>query len=871
MNRRVLATDLDGTLVPLEGNTRNQQDLLRLTTCLQKSGIALGFVTGRHFQSVQRAMRDWGLPQPDWIICDVGTSIFARNSSREYELVEEYYHHQDAIVSSLPIDDLRRQLQSISGLRLQEEEKQGRFKLSFYTAGDRLGEIVSQIRHRLDYAGDPYSVIHSVDPFHGDGLIDLLPMGVSKAYALRWWINKLGQDDDEIVFAGDSGNDYAALTAGYRSILVGNADRHLAREIYEYHRQACWNNRLFLANQSATSGLVEGAAWFGLFDHSTHEDRQAIQKLGATCVDHKTTHFRVWAPKSERVEVEITDDFGSRSHPLEKQGHGYFAGQIQNCAAGSCYQYLLNGELKRPDPVSRFQPAGVHGASQVVDVNRFPWTDQAWKGVRKRDLVIYELHIGAFTQAGNFQAALDRLPELIDLGVTAIEIMPVAQSPGRWNWGYDGVNLYAPRQTYGQPEDFKAFVDACHSQGLAVILDVVYNHLGPEGNYLSDFGPYFSDRHGTPWGEAFNFDGASSEQVRRFIVDNVVYWLDEYHLDGLRLDAVHFMLDESGTTILDEIRLAVARYQASTPRQLHMIAEANVYDRELLTDKGKRPAYDGIWCDCLMHSIYSNALPELRLTHRTYQGAGDLAESLEHGFLYYACENRPQRVESTRREEFNAADRSAFVTALQTHDAVGNHPHGKRLHHLSSKDYQKAAAALILLYPSIPMIFMGEETASESPFPFFADFEDPRLRIAVEEGRAKEYPQHLWGSVMSPGDAETFQRAKCYDPAHFDPEVFAWYRDLLTIRKQGIREGWLSAHCMSTAYDSEQQIFSIRFACNPCGHVWVHSRLGAASPRSREDSVRLRIDGEILLSSHPTTVSDGYVALAVDQAIVSRW
>ena len=295
----------------------------------------------------------------------------------------------------------------------------------------------------------------------------------------------------------------------------------------------------------------------------------------------------------------------------------------------------------------------MHGESQVFDPDSFAWTDQQWLGIAKRDLVIYELHVGAFTAAGTFRAAIERLHELVELGITAIEIMPVAQSPGRWNWGYDGVGLFAVRNTYGAPDDFKAFVDACHEQGIAVLLDVVYNHLGPEGNYLGDFGPYFSRKHRTPWGEAFNYDGRHAPRVRRFVIENALRRLDEYHLDGLRLDAAHFMFDDSDPHILGQLRDEVARFAGQKGRTLHLMAETNVYDHRLLaTGDTGRSGFDAIWCDCLMHAVYSHGVPDVRLTSRKYAGAPDIAEALERGFLYTGpVMTRRDRLTGRRRKE----------------------------------------------------------------------------------------------------------------------------------------------------------------------------------------------------------------------------
>lgn len=515
-----------------------------------------------------------------------------------------------------------------------------------------------------------------------------------------------------------------------------------------------------------------------------------------------------WASKCKSVSVELQRGAKWHSFPLSRQDDGYFHGLL-DWANGdpkcrdSQYRFLLNGERRRPDPVSRLQPHGVHGPSQLVDDRQFEWTDAQWQGVSKGDLVIYELHIGAFSLGGTFRSAIERLDSLVELGVTAIELLPVAQSAGRWNWGYDGVQIYAVRETFGGPDELRALVDACHARGLAVIMDVVYNHLGPEGNYLGDFGHYFSRRHRTPWGEAFNFDEKHALHVRRFVIENALYWLRDYHLDGLRLDAVHFMFDESESPILDDIREAVADYDRSVTREIHLIAEANIFDDDLLSH-GRSAPYDAIWCDDLMHSIYSTEVNDVQLTPRTYDGLADVAEALNHGYLYRIP--KATRVASGERTRFvppaDGTYLNSLVTALQTHDSVGNHPHGKRLHELTSPQFQAAAAALMLLYPTIPLMFMGEETATDARFPFFADFEDPALRRAVDRGRRHEYPDHQWDGAVLPSDPRAFHDANLEGATH-DETMRGWYRSLLEIRRVWRQSDILTAGSLTVDWSSD--------------------------------------------------------------------
>lgn len=864
----VLATDLDGTFIPLDRDSQNRSDLQTLTSQFESHGIPLIFVTGRHFESVTHAIQEFQLPLPEWIICDVGTSIFQRQDSGTFTPVTAYQEYQDQIIASMPIEVLRERLQKIPGLRLQEQQKQGRFKLSFYAEAAQLEALVSLIQDDLDRSNAPYSIIHSVDPFNGDGLIDLLPATVSKAHALEWWSETYHLNPEDIVFAGDSGNDFTALTAGYRTILVGNADRDLAQRVYNLHRGAGWDNRLCLARGKATTGVLEGCRWFGLAE----PDKIPTKRLGATPVTANETYFRVWAPLRNSTVVEIHNKDTTSQCELTRDTEGYFSGTLANVHPGTRYQYCLDHTVTRPDPTSRYQPEGVHGVSQIIDPANFPWTDQNWRGVKKQDLIIYELHVGSFTQAGTFRAAIESLPELLDLGVTAIELMPVAQSPGQWNWGYDGVDLFAVRNTFGSVDDFKAFVDACHAAGLAVILDVVYNHLGPEGNYLSEFGPYFSKKHHTPWGEALNYDGPDCQHVRQYMVDNALYWLEEFHLDGLRMDAVHYMYDDNQPTILDQIRKAVTKHAASVNWPTHLIAETNVFNHDLLTQSEERAAYDAIWCDCLMYSIYSHVVPDLSLTHRAYHGAQDLAETLQHGYVYAGTES--DRVSASQRTTHHPEDEqrnyfASLVVALQTHDSVGNHPHGSRIHHLTSKQFQKAAAGLVLLYPGIPLVFMGEEFAVDSPFSFFADFEDATLRNDVDRGRTENDPPHIKSDTVLPSDARAFYQTKINDSGRRDREMFDWYRQLIQLRKQGIAEGWLTTARMTSEYNEEQQLFTLRYTHKESG-VLIQARL-TPQDTPQIDPVYVADSGTVLLSSEPLSdIKEGFL-LQANHTVISSF
>ena len=583
----------------------------------------------------------------------------------------------------------------------------------------------------------------------------------------------------------------------------------------------------------------------------------SYKTYGAIPVSQSETQFRVWAPKAKKLSVELikrTDDQEPvvASHSLERNTSGVFSGTANDCPAGTLYRYKLDGNMGRPDPRSRFQPFGVHGPSQVVDPDSFKWSDGSWAGVAKRDLVIYEMHVGSFTLEGNYTSAIERLDELVQLGITAIEVLPLSQTPGRWNWGYDGVNYFAPRNTFGTPDELKAFVDACHARSLAVINDVVYNHVGPEGNYLSEFGGYRSKKYGTPWGDALDFD---LKEVRQFVVDNVLFWIDEYHLDGLRLDAVHYMFDDKDPHILNEIQKTFREYQKTIDREIYLIGESNIYDPKLVGDvENENPHYDAIWSDCLMHSVYSVGNPETRLTNRDYTGPNDLAEALEHAYVF--CTPQGVRVtDEIRQQNHPNGDRKyieTLIMALQTHDSVGNHPHGKRLHQLTSYEFQLAAAPLFLLYPSIPMIFMGEEWSTNAPFPFFADFEDSGLRRAVDKGRRDEYPHHDWTGSPLPSDAAAFLDTKS-KPEDQNSKTNQWYKTLLRFRKQGVADGWLSVANMKAESDTASNVYRLFYSIPNGSGAYAGKQLHVCGRLDAESSKPISFEdlgvGEVLFDS----------------------
>jgi maltooligosyltrehalose trehalohydrolase len=460
-------------------------------------------------------------------------------------------------------------------------------------------------------------------------------------------------------------------------------------------------------------------------------------RLGA-CPDAGGVGFRVWAPARRRVELVLDPGRPSaRRHDLEPSGDGMFAGTLRDVAAGDLYAYLLDGEGPFPDPASRCQPHGVHGPAAVVDPRAYAWSDRGWRGVSLRDAVIYELHVGTFTPEGTFAGVTDRLPYLAELGATVIELMPVADFPGSRNWGYDGVSLFAPSRVYGTPDDLRRLVDAAHGLGLAVILDVVYNHFGPDGAYASAFSPsYFSATHSSPWGAAVNLDGDGSAQVREFFIENALHWLHEYHLDGLRLDATHGLIDDSPRHFVAEL---TARARASLPeRTLLLIAED---DRNLAAivrpqDEGGW-GVDAVWADDLHHHLRRFAAGDHDGYYEDFSGSlADIATTIRQGWFY-----RGQF--STYRGEPRGTDPAGvplerMVVCLQNHDQIGNRPFGRRLHHQIEPALFRALSALLLLLPETPLLFMGQEWAASSHFLFFTDHH-PELGRLVTEGRRAEF------------------------------------------------------------------------------------------------------------------------------------
>ncbi len=548
---------------------------------------------------------------------------------------------------------------------------------------------------------------------------------------------------------------------------------------------------------------------------SVTEDR-----LGATRLPDGSWEFLVWAPAPKKIQIYLPES--KKLYPLDAIEHGYHRAIVPGLAPGTRYFYRIDDDRDLPDPASRFQPEGVHSASALVDTNWFRWTDVSWKGRPLKGSIFYELHVGSYTREGTFDALAARLPELAALGVTTVEVMPIAQFPGVRNWGYDGVYPFAVQNSYGGPLALQRFVDAAHHYGLAVALDVVYNHLGPEGNYLSAFAPYFTDRYRTPWGQAINFDGEASDEVREFFIENALYWLEDCHVDALRLDAVHGIFDLGARHFLAELKFKVADLAARTGRQIQLIAESDLNDSRLLHD----PEFggyglDGQWSDDFHHSVHTLLTKEDRGYYSDFAGIEPLASTLRNGWFYSGQYSRHRQ-----RRHGNSAeniDPARLVVCSQNHDQVGNRAAGERLGSLVDFESAKLAAGITLLSPFTPLLFMGEEYGETAPFQYFTSHGDPDLVEAVRRGRREEFAAFGWqASVPDPQGEDTFARS------HLDHSLkdrgihktlYRLYAELIRLRRElGI--GSASGHAVREL-SSNSLLLTYQTATYPVAAVFV--------------------------------------------------
>jgi maltooligosyltrehalose trehalohydrolase len=494
--------------------------------------------------------------------------------------------------------------------------------------------------------------------------------------------------------------------------------------------------------------------------------------------------FRVWAPRPKRVDLLL----GTRRLRMEPFTRGWWRLAVEDAAPGTDYTFSLDGGPPRPDPRSAFQPSGIDGPSRLVDHDVFEWRDGGWRGVTLSGAVLYELHVGTFSAAGTFDGAIEHLEHLVALGVDIIEIMPVAEFSGDRGWGYDGVDLFAPHHHYGGPDGLKRLIDACHARGLGVVLDVVYNHLGPAGNYLAEFGPYFSDRHRTHWGEGVNFDGPGSEEVRRFVIDNALMWLRDYHCDGLRLDAVHAVVDESATHVLEALAAEVGALAAHLRRPLSLIAESDRNDPKLVRSRDAGGfGLDAAWADEWHHALHAVLTGERGGYYADFGSIPLLAKALRQAWVHDGIWSEYRR-RVHGRPPIGLSGRQ-FVISMQNHDQVGNRAAGERATSLMNDGRRRVAVALLLTSPFVPMLFQGEEWSASTPFQYFTDHADPELARTVSDGRRSEFAAFGWKpeDVPDPQDPATFERSKldwseATQGAHGD--LLSWYRELIALRRR---------------------------------------------------------------------------------------
>ncbi|HEX4643272.1 MAG TPA: malto-oligosyltrehalose trehalohydrolase [Candidatus Acidoferrales bacterium] len=507
--------------------------------------------------------------------------------------------------------------------------------------------------------------------------------------------------------------------------------------------------------------------------------------LGANRLADGQWEFSVWAPRRQKVALHFLDPV-DRLIPMTRNEAGYHQASVHDLPPHSRYLYRLDDSQEYPDPVSRFQPEGVHGPSEIVDLSTFRWTDGDWKAPSLTESIFYELHVGTFSEAGTLDGAAAHLESLAELGVTTIELMPVAQFPGGRNWGYDGVYPFAVQNTYGGPLALQRFVNAAHALGLAVALDVVYNHLGPEGNYLSRFGPYFTDRYHTPWGEAINFDGADSGPVRHFFIDNAIFWLEQFHIDVLRLDAIHSIFDGGVRHILAQLQEQVESASRRLDREFHLIAESNLNDpRVLLPREQGGHGIAAEWTDDFHFSLHALLTREAKGHYADFGKVSQLATVFRDGWFFQGQHSKYRR--GPHGKSPGEIPRSHFVAYHQNHDQIGNRMWGERIGSLVNFEAQKLAAGMILLSPFVPLLFMGEEYGEPAPFLYFTSHSDPELIEAVRRGRRKEFSEFGWsGDAPDPQSESAFTasrlRHEFRDVAHLG-RLRRFYQELIRFRR----------------------------------------------------------------------------------------
>jgi maltooligosyltrehalose trehalohydrolase len=537
-------------------------------------------------------------------------------------------------------------------------------------------------------------------------------------------------------------------------------------------------------------------------------------QVGAVPLGDERVRFSVWAPQAQRLEVHLVEP-DERTVALERGDHGVWSAVVDRVPAGALYRYRIDGDRERPDPASRHQPQDVHGPSQVVDPS-FAWTDQGFRPVGLEDAVIYELHVGTFSEAGTFEGAVAHLDALCDLGVTHVELMPVAQFPGARNWGYDGVYPWAVQASYGGPHGLARLVDECHRRGLAVVLDVVYNHLGPEGNYLGEYGPYFTDRYHTPWGSALNFDGPWSDQVREYFIGSALYLARDLHIDAFRIDAVHAIFDMSARPFLQELADELHALGDRTGRRIDVIAESDLNDvRVLAPSEVGGFGHDAQWSDDFHHAVHALMTGEQAGYYRDFGALDEVARALRQGFLYTG------QFSSHRHRRHGNAPHGLpgrrFVVCTQNHDQVGNRARGDRPSESLSAAAQRLQACVLFLSPYVPMLFMGQEYGETAPFQYFTSHTDPGLAEAVRNGRRQEFVAFGWDpqEIPDPQDPATFERSRLdRSSMEREPHRGLWqlHRELIALRRRLPALGRLEpTRCDTVAYPEQRAVVGRRW------------------------------------------------------------
>jgi maltooligosyltrehalose trehalohydrolase len=544
-------------------------------------------------------------------------------------------------------------------------------------------------------------------------------------------------------------------------------------------------------------------------------------KVGATYLGNSRCQFTVWAPLLDQVAVKIMTE-PERSLPMQQDAEGYWSVTVEDINPGDRYLYLLNSDTQRPDPASHYQPDGVHGASQVVEHQSFSWSDQTWSGVALEEMIIYELHVGTFTTEATFEAIIPRLARLKKLGITAIELMPVTQFPGDRNWGYDGVYPYAVQNSYGGPEGLKKLVDACHSQGIAVILDVVYNHVGPEGNYLEDFAPYFTNKFRPEWGNAFNFDDSYCDGVRNYFLENALYWYENYHIDALRLDAIQGIYDLGIKHFLEDLVDITHEFSQQQHRKIYLTAESDLNNVKTIRPREVGGiGIDAQWCDDFHHSLHALITGEQQAYYQDFGQCADLEKAFREGFVYSGqyAPHRKRRHGSSSAEE----PASKFIVFSQNHDQIGNRILGDRLTRTLSFEALKLVAGTILLSPYIPLLFMGEEYGELAPFLYFISHSEPELIEVIRKSKADEFQaKGFTEASYDPQAPETFQQCQLdWESQQSGQHQILWqfYHHLIHLRRTNPTLKQLDKKGLSVSSREDEQLLIIH-RCNGSNQIF---------------------------------------------------